>query len=152
LVRKAGTVVKRDSVGSWLFGVAYRTALAARRTSLRRRARERLVERMPDPAVAPAEPLDWRGILDRGVASLPEKYRAAGVAHHPRGWEQREAARRLGVPLGPLSSRLAKARLLLSRRLARSGLALSGCALATALAEGVAPAALPAPLVGVTVR
>ena len=152
LVRKAGSVLKRESVGSWLYGVAYRTSLAARTARLRRRARERQVDSMPHPAVFPAEPLDWHVLLDREIARLPERYRAAVVVHYLEGWDQKEAARRLGVPLGTLSSRLVKARLLLARRLARSGLSLSGAALASVLVEGVAPAAVPAPLVATTVR
>src|SRR5262249_9749849 len=34
LARKAASVVPRESVGNWLYGVAYRTALKARATSL----------------------------------------------------------------------------------------------------------------------
>src|SRR5262245_37094343 len=43
LVRKAGSIVPRDMVGNWLYGVAYRTALEAKRAAARRRARERQV-------------------------------------------------------------------------------------------------------------
>jgi DNA-directed RNA polymerase specialized sigma24 family protein len=39
LVRKAGSVIKRESIGSWLYGVAYRTALEARAVIARRRRR-----------------------------------------------------------------------------------------------------------------
>src|SRR5262249_43110799 len=38
LARKAGSVQPRDRVGNWLYGVAYRTALEARRLAARRRA------------------------------------------------------------------------------------------------------------------
>src|SRR5690242_15957379 len=41
LGRKAGAIRKRESVGSWLHGVAYRTALKLRRAATRRQARER---------------------------------------------------------------------------------------------------------------
>ena len=37
LVRKAGSIGKSESVGSWLYGVAYRIALKARATAGRRR-------------------------------------------------------------------------------------------------------------------
>src|SRR2546421_12599995 len=46
LVRKAASVVPRQAVGNWLFGVAYRTALAARRASLQRGAKEKQVKEM----------------------------------------------------------------------------------------------------------
>src|ERR1700730_7135719 len=43
LVCRAGAVVPRDLVGNWLYGVAYRTALEAKVTRARRRAKERQV-------------------------------------------------------------------------------------------------------------
>src|SRR5437016_5328505 len=48
LVRKAASIVPREMVGNWLYGVAYQTALQARRTAARRRAREVQVTVMPD--------------------------------------------------------------------------------------------------------
>src|SRR5262245_55982967 len=41
LVRKAASVVPRDLVGNWLYGVAYRTATSAKAMNARRRAKER---------------------------------------------------------------------------------------------------------------
>src|SRR6266403_2091037 len=40
LVRKAASVVPRERVGNFLYGVAYQTALKARTAAARRRARE----------------------------------------------------------------------------------------------------------------
>ncbi|HEY7153148.1 MAG TPA: sigma factor, partial [Gemmataceae bacterium] len=57
LARKA-SAVKRESVGSWLYAVAYRTALEARAVNARRRRRERQVEDMPHPEVMPSEAQD----------------------------------------------------------------------------------------------
>ena len=151
LARKATSVVKRESVGSWLYAVAYRTALEARSVLCRRRLRERQVEEMPHPEVAPQEVQDWRPLLDREIERLPEKYRAAVVLYHLEGRGHREAARQLGLPEGTLSSRLTKARRLLAARLSRHGLSLSAAALAVALSEGSAAAAVPAPLVASTV-
>src|SRR5262245_66033981 len=47
LARKASSIVPRDLVGNWLYGVAYRTALQARSRLVRHRARERQVKDMP---------------------------------------------------------------------------------------------------------
>src|SRR5437899_9382538 len=43
LIRKAASVVPREMVGNWLYGVAYQTALKARATAATRRTRERQV-------------------------------------------------------------------------------------------------------------
>ena len=152
LARKAASVIKGESVGCWLHGVAYRTALEARALNARRRARERPMKDMPHPPVAPAEADDWRPLLDRELNRLPEKYRAAIVLCDLEGYARKEAARQLGVPEGTLSSRLAAARQMLAKRLAGCGLALSGGALAAALAQGTASAQVSAALVSVTAR
>jgi RNA polymerase sigma factor (sigma-70 family) len=169
LARKAGTVVKGGSVGSWLYAVAYHAALEARAAKSRRRAREKQVDEMPHPLVEPTEAQDWRPLLDHELAALPEKYRAAVVLCELEGLPRREAARRLGVPEGTLSSRLATARRKLAERLARlgvSGVCLPAGALAVALAGEVgqvaqaaqaaqavpAVPAVPAALVSSTVR
>jgi RNA polymerase sigma factor (sigma-70 family) len=151
LARKAAAVIKREAVASFLYGVAYRTALGARARLLRRRATERQVRDMPQPEVPPPQAQDWRPVLDRELSRLPEKYRAAVVLCDLEGKLRREAARQLGLPEGTLSSRLTTARRMLARRLAKAGLTLSGGALAAALAEGAA-AAVPAPWVSATAR
>jgi RNA polymerase sigma factor (sigma-70 family) len=141
LARKASSVVNRESLGGWLHQVASRAALRARAGSTRRRARERPMQDVPHPEVAPAEPQDWRPLLDRELGRLPEKYRAAIVLCDLEGRTRREAARLLNLPEGTLSSRLAAGRRLLAKRLARSGLAVSGGLLAAALAR---PSGCPA--------
>jgi RNA polymerase sigma factor (sigma-70 family) len=140
---KAASVVRREAVGGWLYRVAYHAALEARARSARRRAREYTLEGLPHPAVAPAEPQDWRPLLDEELNRLPEKYRAAVVLCELEGQPRKAAARQLGLPEGTLSSRLAAApRRLLARRLARRGLALPAALSAAAAAE--VPAALAA--------
>src|SRR5690242_20699022 len=62
LARKASSVLKRASVGPWLYGVAYRTALEARGVIARRRVREGGA--MSEPTAESEVPQDWRPILD----------------------------------------------------------------------------------------
>jgi RNA polymerase sigma factor (sigma-70 family) len=147
LARKAAAIVKRESVGCWLYGVADRTAREASVRSARRRARERPMHELPQPAVAPAEVQDWRPLLDGELNRLPEKYRAAIVLCDLEGSPRREAARLLQLPEGTLSSRLTTGRKLLAKRLARCGVTLSGGALAAAVAPGAAAAGVPVALV-----
>ena len=59
--------------------------------------------------------------LDEEVAGLPEHLRAAVVLCELDGESRRDAAARLGVPEGTLSSRLAKGRKLLADRLRKRG-------------------------------
>jgi RNA polymerase sigma factor (sigma-70 family) len=151
LARKAGSVVKRDSVGCWLYQVAYHTALEARTMSAWRRARERPTSDLPHPEVAPTEVQDWRPLLDRELSFLPEKYKAAIVLCDLEGRTRKEAARLLAITEGTLSSRLARGRALLAKRLARCGVTLSGGALAVALSQE-ASAAVSAGLVSSTAK
>jgi RNA polymerase sigma factor (sigma-70 family) len=152
LVRKADSVRPREMVGNWLYGVACRTALGARKAAARRRARERQAAGAPRPAPADDPGGDLRSALDREVARLPDSYRAALVLCDLEGKTRPEAARQLGWPEGTVASRLARARALLARRLARHGLAPAGGSLAAALGQGAASAFVPQPLVGATVK
>jgi RNA polymerase sigma factor (sigma-70 family) len=146
LVRKGATLSSRELVAHWLFSVAYRTALYARRTASRQRAMEKQLEHLPERPVLPPEPLtDVRAVLDREVNRLPAVYRIPVVLCELEGKSRQEAARQLGVPEGTVSSRLARARELLRKRLVRTGLTLTGAALVPALAEA-ASATVPAPL------
>jgi len=147
LARKAGSIARRELIGPWLYGVAYRIALKARATAAQRRNRERQVADMTfaepechDPAT------DLRPVLDQEVQRLPIKYRLPIVLCYLEGKTNDEAAEQLHCPTGTVKTRLAKGRDLLRHRLTRRGLALSAAALAGTLAEGLASAAVPAGL------
>jgi RNA polymerase sigma factor (sigma-70 family) len=144
LARKAAAVVKRESVGSFLYGVASRIAREAKSINDKRRSREKQVEQMPHPEIPPVEPSDW---LDHELNLLPEHYRAVIVACDLEGMSRKEAARHLGLSEGTVSSRLARGRRLLAKRLG-----LAAGALATALTEGAASAHIPASLLTSTTK
>jgi RNA polymerase sigma factor (sigma-70 family) len=141
LVRRARSVRKRESLGSWLFGVASRIARRARAGAARRRRREQAAARTADGAAPPAEPNDLRRVLDEEIDRLPEKYRAPVVLCYFEGRTNEEAARQLRWPTGTVQGRLARARNLLRSRLTRRGVALGAAGLAV-----VAGAAVPASL------
>jgi RNA polymerase sigma factor (sigma-70 family) len=149
LVKKAGSVRPPRKVGSWLHGVAYRTALHARTAAARRRAKER---QMAAAEVRDDDPCrDLLPLLDEELGRLPERYRLPLVLCELEGKTRKEAARQLGWPEGTVAGRLARARALLARRLARRGAALSAGALA-ALAGKEVVAAVPGRLFASTVQ
>jgi RNA polymerase sigma factor (sigma-70 family) len=153
LVRKAASVVPREMVANWLYGVAHQTALKARATTAKQRVRERQVSEMPEPAAA--EPDLWNDLqplLDQELSCLPDKHRVAIVLCDLEGKTRKEAARQLGVPEGTLAARVARGRVMLAKRLARHGLALSGGALGTMLAQNVLLAGVPTSMVSNTIK
>jgi RNA polymerase sigma factor (sigma-70 family) len=152
LVRKAASITSRDLVANWIYAVAAQTALKARATAAKRRSRERQVAEVPEPAVAERTPWsDLRPLLDRELSRLPHKYRAVIVLCDLEGQSRKEAAQQLGVPEGTIASRMAAARAMLAKRLARHGLAVSVASLASGLTEHVATAGVPTSVVSATI-
>ena len=152
LARKAATIRAPAQLGAWLYGVAYRIARKVRAAADRRRGRERQVKTMPQPAVEIDD--RWQEIaplLDRELSRLPDKYRIPIILCDLEGALARRlrdgsACRRGRCPVGwrpggvcwPSGWR-------------RYGLAVSGGALAAALARQ-ASAAVPAALSAATVQ
>jgi RNA polymerase sigma factor (sigma-70 family) len=132
LARRAGDVKPREAVRAWLYGVAVRTAREARTRFARRRFREVPMPVVPDRPVSQVDAIDRDALqaLDEEIAYLPVHLRVAVLLCELDGVARKEAAARLGIPEGTLSSRLAKARKLLARRLHGRGVALSTGALA----------------------
>ncbi len=147
LVRKAARVRPREAVGTWLYGVAYRTALGARSRLARRRMHETVMANVPACAAEPdALWHDLRPVLDRELNALPDKYRLPVVLCDLEGRPRKEVARALRIPEGTLSSRLATARRMLASRLTRRGVTLSAGALAAVLLPSSASACVPGTL------
>src|SRR5262249_26535967 len=102
----------------------------------RRWSRERPVAVMPEPpSTSVCEASDWLPLLDDALQSLPEKYRRALILCDLQGQLRTEAAAKLGIAEGTLSSRLARGRVLLRRRLVQRGAAGSVVALAAWVAS-----------------
>jgi RNA polymerase sigma factor (sigma-70 family) len=111
LLRKATGLLQQESVGSFLHGVALRTALHARASRANRRKHERQVAAMAATHASPGtDTQDLRPVLDEELARLPEKYRAAVVACYLEGKSYDEAARECRCSRGTVASRLARAR------------------------------------------
>jgi RNA polymerase sigma factor (sigma-70 family) len=153
LARKARTVCKSEALASWLYKVAYRTALEAKETIVRRRKLELPMLDVPEPEFRPMEERrDWQVMLDQELDQLPAKYRSLVIMCDLQGRTRKEVARQLGLKEGTLSSRLATARRMLATRLSKYGLTVSGGALAVALAQSSASAKVPASLVWSTAK
>jgi RNA polymerase sigma factor (sigma-70 family) len=154
LLRKAPTIVPHGMVGNWLYGVAHQTALKARATRAKRCTREKQVLEMPEAARSDGTHVgnDLQAVLDEELSRLPGKYRAVLVLCELEGKTGKETAWQLGVPEGTVASRLARARAMLAKRLARHGLALSAGTLATVLAEQLAAAAVPTSVLSATIQ
>jgi RNA polymerase sigma factor (sigma-70 family) len=153
LVRKAASIAFPKLLANWLYGVAHQTALKARAIAAKRRARERQVTEMPEPvATEPDMWNDGQRLLDQELSRLPDKYRVALGLCDLEGKTRKEAARQLGVPEGTLAARVARARVMLAKRLARHGLAVSGGALAATLAQNAASAGVPTAVVSNAIK
>jgi RNA polymerase sigma factor (sigma-70 family) len=153
LVRKAASIASRELLANWLYGVAHQTAMKARATAARRRARERQVTEMPEPEVVQQDLWhDLQPLLDQELSRLPDKYRVPIVLCDLEGKTRKEAARQLGVPEGTVAGRLARARTMLAKRLARHGLVVSGGALGAMLSQSAASACVPTSVVSSTIK
>jgi RNA polymerase sigma factor (sigma-70 family) len=152
LVRKAASIRPREMVANWLYGVARQTALKARATINKRRMREKQGAEIPEPATAEQDCWnDLRHLLDQELSRLPDKYRVAVVLCDLECKTRKEVARQLGLPEGTVASRLATARTMLAKRLARHGLGMGAGSLAAALSEKAAPACMPVSVVNSTI-
>jgi RNA polymerase sigma-70 factor (ECF subfamily) len=121
LARRAASIQNPDLLGSWLYGVAIRTARKAKAQLTRRRQLERKAASVP-PMEEPPLDHDWqelRSALDDELNRLPAKYRLPLVLCYLEGLTNEEAARRLGWPSGSMSSRLTRGRELLRERMQR---------------------------------
>ena len=143
LVRRAGAIRRRELLGHWLFGVAVRVARRARTLAARRRFREptglqtALIHPQTDPE--PDESFELRAVIDQELARLPRSLRSPVILCYLEGLTHDEAARQLNWPVGTVRSRMARARKLLRRRLARRGYLADQAILSTTLARQSVP-------------
>jgi RNA polymerase sigma factor (sigma-70 family) len=144
LARKAESLRKKESLGSWLHGVALRVAAGLKREAIRRKNREQRID-LPTPA-DPATDVTWRevqAVLDEELGRLPERYRAPLILCYLECLTRDEAARRLGLTPGGLHGRLERGRDLLRKRLTGRGLSLAATLSAAVLGESVCHALSP---------
>ena len=147
LLRQAHSIRKRRSLGSWLYGVAYRIALRANTEAARRQIHERrfAATRTADPE----SQLTWQeicSVLDAELHKLTEKHRSPLLLCYLQGQTRDEAAQLLGWSVRTLKRRLQEGRKLLHNRLSRRGLTLSAALLGVGLTDARTFADVPAQL------
>ena len=165
LACKARSIRTPALVGSWLHGVAIRTARRAKVRLDRRRRNEksgatgRPVWRSNgtvEPTVRPAEEfalaLDEAEALHDEIDRLPRNFRLTIVLCYFEGLTLDEAAQRLRWPKGTVGSRLARARDKLRRELTRRGIALPAAAMAVALSPRSLRASVSSALSDATIQ
>jgi RNA polymerase sigma factor (sigma-70 family) len=151
LARGSGLIRQPQALAGWLYGVAYRTALKAKRTAARRRHHESRLPPHPPQFDGPRWE-DVQAILNEEIERLPDPYRAAFVLCSVEGKSCRQAATALGVKAGTVLSRVARARQRLRGRLTRRGIELGSVLAALSVANSAAHASVPAILAKETIR
>jgi RNA polymerase sigma factor (sigma-70 family) len=161
LARKAASAGRRASLGTWLYQVAYHTALRARKQSaMRRRREDKAAPRQASDPLAEVTGRELLTVLDEELHKLPERLRAPLVLCYLESKARDEAARELGWSLGTLKRRLEQGRENLHARVSRRGISLAallavrvgGAVLSPALAVATAAAARLAPAAAGTGR
>jgi RNA polymerase sigma factor (sigma-70 family) len=147
LARRARTIRKCESLGSWLFGTAFRIARRARRSAARQRQLERQGAEMAPKCHMESQDASrddtWSELyaeLDR----LSEILRGPLVLCYLEGLTNEQAAQRLRLPVRTIQRRLAQGRDRLRARLVRRGVAPVMGLLAASLSTDAATAELPA--------
>jgi RNA polymerase sigma factor (sigma-70 family) len=153
LAQRAAAIRAADSAAAWLFKVAQRTALAARRKRLRRREESLAAE---PPIGEAALPMlcdrEMRYALLEELHALPARYQTALLMRYLEGHSRRRIAEQTDCTLGQVQGLLARGRRMLRSRLVRRGVSLSLAAGTIAGASATASAAVTPTLISATVK
>ncbi len=123
LVRKAGSIQRRDTIGPWLHGVAGRVARRAHDRAMRRHRREvEATSLIPCPVHPITESSFVVEVVQDEISRLAEPIRAPLILCCLEGLSYDLAAHRLGVTEPTLRGRLHRARKQLASRLRGRGI------------------------------
>lgn len=147
LIKNAKSIQSSDSAAGWLYRVAYRTSIRARKQLAARREESLAVD--PDAPSEKAFPDLLRkqttGVLVEELMRLPAKYQTPLVLRYLEGQSRRAIADQTDTTIAAVQGQLARGKQLLRRRLLRRGVSLSAAMAALGLAGRGAQAAETAP-------
>ncbi|MCG8649943.1 MAG: sigma-70 family RNA polymerase sigma factor, partial [Pirellulales bacterium] len=126
LAMRPRAIHRESSLASWLYKVAFRTAM--RSAKQRQRETTRLIEDDPVSSEDPLQTIYESSLLaalHEEMSKLPASYRAALVLCYLEGKTRREAADELQCTDSSIKAKLARAKQMLRVRLSRRGVLLS---------------------------
>lgn len=143
----------RHSLAAWLHGIAVHVCHNHQRAERRRRKRIQDAASMARNEYEVERRDALRAVVDQELATLPLRYREVLVMCDIEGFTKAEAAERLSLPMGTVSSRLSRGRERLKSRLLRQGvMATAGVTSLLTTLHAEAASTLPATLLESTVR
>jgi RNA polymerase sigma factor (sigma-70 family) len=154
--QKAASI--RGSVGGWLYRVAVRVALAARKRRAATFLRTQPLRYDPvargdgDLRYRKERQEELRELLAAELPGLSTNDRAVVALYYYCGISQNEVARQLGCSEGAVATRLSRARKHLHHRLAQRGVTLAACLAAVGAVQKTASAAVPVGLILTTAK
>lgn len=157
LARRA-EIVRPTELPQWLYGTAYRVARRARAMAARRQTRERTGMILPESAQHDRHVDDVAELLDDAISQLSPTLRDAVVLCELDGLSRADAAKKLGIAEGTLSSRLAAGRKKLAELLRNkqitmpTGALIAATAVPTSLLTAAVESSAPAVVLSATVR
>jgi RNA polymerase sigma factor (sigma-70 family) len=151
LVRKIPSLDRGKPLGNWLYTVAYRLALTARASELRRQRCEAQAARQRSSIGGSALSASELVVaVEEELHRLPQRHRAPLVLCYLEGKTNDQAAAILGCPRGSMAARLAQAKERLRERLVRRGFAAPAVSITAVLVGAAARGAVPLPLLNST--
>ena len=144
LAKNASKIRKRESLPSWLSGVAYRLSM---KLALKRHRKDLALNAEPQAARDHFADLERRfdeQAMDEELQSLPSKYRDVLVRFYFLGQTSRQIAEALGITQGAADGRIKRGRQELRVRLAKRGVALGAFSVMALSAKTASASVAPA--------
>jgi RNA polymerase sigma factor (sigma-70 family) len=121
LARRAAALGRSVSLAGWLHAVAVRVCLNDRKMERRRQRRMQEAAKTTQESTQPQRLDELKLVIDEELAALPQRLREVVVLCDLEGCSREEVARTLSLPLGTVSSRLARGREVMRKRLVHHG-------------------------------